>query len=231
MALVPKLAVDAEGLFFGSPGARRGARLRFAPESAALEGVEAVRRLPWEKVLDPVDIWADGYPVVFGDHWAISGPERFDGTSICVGDDRFRVRFSFSGVLGASEVAAASALCAYLRDVPAARQGLAHRDAISGVVEALEGHDWLSRSRTPLAGASLDVSRHLLRSLKVFGVHCYLGRLVEGETAPSAPDVTEAVRSSLPRYVVGKATTADAVSRRYERLRSATRWPFAVLVT
>ena len=231
MALVPRLVVDVQGLFFGTPGSLRGARLRFLPESAELHGSGTVRQLPWEKVLDPLDHLADGYSVPYADHWAIARLDQFDGTFVGVGDDRYRVGSSLTGLMiGFNEEAAASSLCAYLRDVHAARPGLAHRDAISILVEQLAHHNWLNRNRTPLAGARLDVSRHLLSALRSLGVHCYLGRLVEGEVAPAVPDVVEVVRSNLPSFVKGKATTAEAVGRRYERLRSARPWPFAVLL-
>ncbi len=224
-----RLAVDAGGLYFGVPAWRRGPRLRFAPDSAELHRNGVVQPLAWGDVLGPMDYW-EGAQIVYGHHWAITGPGRYQTTAVTCGDAAYRVGRLVTGLpIGMSASAATSALCAYLRDVDAARAKLTDAQATTSIVASLRGHSWLARDHTPVAGARLDVSRHLLRAIDSLGAHCYLGRLVDGEVLPQTSEVVEVVRSGLPSWVKGGSATPEGIAKRYERILELRRWPFGIL--
>lgn len=227
-----RLRVEQEKLVFGGPPSRRRSMLRFDSDGARLVGHTKELLLPWEHVTDPVDWWSEGpEPPIWGDRWGLVGPIRCLGTFVGAGDVRYRVGPLADGVLlPVSIVGAASALCAFLRDVPSSRAGLGRAELVKELAARLGGGRWYTKAHRPATGARLDVHRHLLGVQQQLGVHCYLGRLVDGEVSPGADQIASLVADGLPSWVNGKATERESIVERYEVIRQQRPWPFAVLL-
>lgn len=210
----PPLRIIDGALHFG------GGRARFTPDGLAIRPVHRKpRTLPWERVLRRGPMGRGGWSFDHTRSWDWSLPRyqiRGEGRlllDVCLWERIVRVDAAWS-------------LAEYLRDVPAARSGLADPLRVTALLRALKAGHWAFTRlpREPLGAEAYDLHWAVLRAIDRAGPRRYEGRPV----ARDVLDVEHVV--ALVRAEQGDRFGTDRIETQVRRYLDVTPWPFSVLL-
>lgn len=191
-----------------------GSRARFTPDGLAVWPMRRpARTLPWADAGRPS-----------GTGWYLGMTDATPRRAVRFADGVAMLPLSFA--LMDYRIDEVRCLCAYLRDTPAARPGLADPVRVTALARAMRhGHWWSTHLPHSLSFDPYGLHWSVSRALDEMWPRRYDGRPVAGEPLPDLDDVVRHVRAEQP----GRFTD-DEIAERVRPYLAVAPWPFSILL-